>query len=188
MKLIILSIFIVSNLFSAEPKTQNRENPNNYTNSHSLSRIGDYPYPTNPLDDRAKGYLLKNTSCEEIIKAIHMVMDDEIFLPKELKNQILSETIGIEKKQDFLPKITRREREVLELRKRLNKRGRDNKREIQIRLSLALSEISHHNDYKYVIINDKLNETISNIKNIIKYNQLKTNLLNKVNKNSLTKK
>ena len=57
-----------------------------------------------------------------------------------------------------------------------------------MRLSLALSEISHHNDYKYVLINDKLNETISNIINIIKYNQLKSNLLNKVKKNLLTKK
>ena len=75
-----------------------------------------------------------------------------------------------------------------ELRKRLNKRGRDNKKEIQMRLSLALSEISHHNDYKYVIINDKLDETISNIINIIKYNQLKSNLLNKVKKNLLIKK
>ena len=75
-----------------------------------------------------------------------------------------------------------------ELRKRLNKRGRDNKKEIQMRLSLALSEISHHNDYKYVLINDKLNETISNIINIIKYNQLKSNLLNKVKKNLLSKK
>lgn len=67
------------------------------------------------LRNGAKGYLLKNTSSEEIIKAINMVMEDEIFLPKELKNQILSETIGIDKKQDFLPKITRREKEVLEL-------------------------------------------------------------------------
>ena len=75
-----------------------------------------------------------------------------------------------------------------ELRKRLNKRGRDNKKEIQMRLSLALSEISHHNDYKYVIINDKLNETIFNIKNIIKYNQLKNNLLERVRKNLLIKK
>ena len=57
-----------------------------------------------------------------------------------------------------------------------------------MRLSLALSEISHHNDYKYVLINDKLNETISNITNIIKYNQLKSNLLNKVKKNLLSKK
>ena len=75
-----------------------------------------------------------------------------------------------------------------ELRKRLNKRGRDNKSEIKMRLSLALSEISHHNDYKYVIINDKLNETISNIKKIIEYHQLKTNLIDKVNKNLLSKK
>tara|TARA_B100001175_G_scaffold149024_1_gene126355 strand:+ start:386 stop:1012 length:627 start_codon:yes stop_codon:yes gene_type:complete len=75
-----------------------------------------------------------------------------------------------------------------ELKKRLHKRGRDNKKEIQMRLSLALSEISHHNDYKYVLINDKLNETISNIINIIKYNQLKSNLLSKVKKNLLSKK
>ncbi len=75
-----------------------------------------------------------------------------------------------------------------ELRKRLNKRGRDNKKEIQIRLSLALSEISHHKDYKYVIINDILNETISNIENIIKYNQLKDDLSNKVKKNLISKK
>ncbi|WP_130733928.1 response regulator transcription factor [Flavobacterium sp. J27] len=67
------------------------------------------------LRNGAKGYLLKNTSSEEIIKAITMVMDNEIFLPKELKNQILSETIGLEKRIDFLPKITRREKEVLEL-------------------------------------------------------------------------
>ena len=75
-----------------------------------------------------------------------------------------------------------------ELRKRLNKRGRDNKKEIQMRLSLALSEISHHNDYKYVLINDKLNETIANIKNIIKYNQLKSNLSQKVKEKLLSKK
>ena len=41
---------------------------------------------------------------------------------------------------------------------------------------------------KYVIINDKLNETISNIENIIKYNQLKDDLLNKVKKNLISKK
>lgn len=67
------------------------------------------------LRNGAKGYLLKNTSSEEIISAINTVLDDEIYLPKELKKQILNESIGLEKKQDFLPKITRREKEVLEL-------------------------------------------------------------------------
>ncbi|NHN24504.1 response regulator transcription factor [Flavobacterium jejuense] len=67
------------------------------------------------LRNGAKGYLLKNTSSDEIITAINMVMNDEIYLPKELKNQILNESIGIEKRHDFLPKITRREKEVLAL-------------------------------------------------------------------------
>ena len=70
-----------------------------------------------------------------------------------------------------------------ELKKRLDKRGRDNKKEIKMRLSLALSEISHHNDYQYVIINDKLQESINTIKKIISFHQLKSSLENKVNSN-----
>ena len=30
-----------------------------YDKVNPLSKIGDYPYPTNPLNDRAKGYLLQ---------------------------------------------------------------------------------------------------------------------------------
>ena len=67
-----------------------------------------------------------------------------------------------------------------ELKKRLDKRGRDNKKEIKMRLSLALSEISHHTDYQYVIINDQLNDTINTITKIINYHQLKSSLENKV--------
>ena len=70
-----------------------------------------------------------------------------------------------------------------ELKKRLDKRGRDNKKEIKMRLSLALSEINHHSDYQYVIINDKLNDSIHTITNIINYHQLKSSLENKVSHN-----
>ena len=49
-----------------------------------------------------------------------------------------------------------------------------------MRLSLALSEISHHNDYQYVIINDKLKASINTIKKIINFHQLKSSLANKV--------
>ena len=56
-----------------------------------------------------------------------------------------------------------------ELKKRLKKRGRDNNIEIRKRLSLAVSEIGHYNEYKYVLINDKINNTINNITNIINY-------------------
>ena len=59
-----------------------------------------------------------------------------------------------------------------ELKKRLEKRGRDNKEEIKMRLSYALTEMSHHVDYKYVLINDNINETVNNLIEIINYNFL----------------
>ena len=67
-----------------------------------------------------------------------------------------------------------------ELKKRLEKRGRDNKKEIKIRLSLALSEINHHNEYKYVLINDRIKETVDNLVLIIKYNILISKIKNKL--------
>ena len=46
---------------------------------------------------------------------------------------------------------------VKELKKRLTKRGRDNKNEINLRLSYALNEMKHYNEYKYVLFNNKIN-------------------------------
>tara|TARA_Y100000590_G_scaffold468162_1_gene649797 strand:- start:1769 stop:2335 length:567 start_codon:yes stop_codon:yes gene_type:complete len=58
-----------------------------------------------------------------------------------------------------------------ELRKRLEKRGRDNKNEIEKRLSKAYLEISHYSEYKHVLVNNKIDETVKNIYQIIdKYN------------------
>ena len=59
-----------------------------------------------------------------------------------------------------------------ELKKRLQKRGRDNKNEINIRLSLAMSEISHYHEYQYVLVNEKISKTVENLLEIIKYNTL----------------
>ena len=56
-----------------------------------------------------------------------------------------------------------------ELKKRLKKRGRDNNQEIKKRLLLAVSEISHYNEYKYVLINDKITNTVRNLIKIIDY-------------------
>ena len=61
---------------------------------------------------------------------------------------------------------------IKELKRRLEKRGKDNKEQIKIRLSHAINEINHHEDYKYVLINDKLNDTVKNLINIIEYNLL----------------
>ena len=59
-----------------------------------------------------------------------------------------------------------------ELKKRLEKRGRDQKNEINIRLSYAMSEMSHYNEYKYVIVNDKILETVNTLMSIINHNIL----------------
>ena len=58
---------------------------------------------------------------------------------------------------------------VKELKKRLVKRGRDNTSEINLRLSYALKEISHYNEYSYVLINQNVMQTVNDIMHIIKY-------------------
>ena len=61
---------------------------------------------------------------------------------------------------------------VSELKKRLIKRGRDNKKDINLRLSYALKEISHYNEYSHVLVNKNIKQTISDILHIIKYRQI----------------
>ena len=66
-----------------------------------------------------------------------------------------------------------------ELKKRLEKRGRENKEEIKMRLSYALSEMSHHDEYKYVLVNDKINQTIKSLQKIIEYHLIVDEIKNK---------
>ncbi|MDC3083609.1 guanylate kinase, partial [Pelagibacteraceae bacterium] len=59
-----------------------------------------------------------------------------------------------------------------ELKRRLVKRGRDNKEEINLRLSYAIDEMKHYSEYKYVLINEKVHKTVNEVKKIIEYHQL----------------
>ena len=59
-----------------------------------------------------------------------------------------------------------------ELKRRLIKRGRDNNKEIKLRLSYAIDEMKHYNEYKYVLINENVMKTVNDIKKIIEYNEL----------------
>ena len=59
-----------------------------------------------------------------------------------------------------------------ELKRRLIKRGRDNNKEIKLRLSYAIDEMKHYNEYKYVLINENVQKTVNEIKKIIEYHQL----------------
>ena len=59
-----------------------------------------------------------------------------------------------------------------ELKRRLIKRGRENSKEIKLRLSYALEEMKHYQEYKYVLINENVQTTVNDIKRIIEYNDL----------------
>ena len=59
-----------------------------------------------------------------------------------------------------------------ELKRRLIKRGRDNNKEINLRLSYAINEMKHYNEYKYVLINENVQKTVNQIKKIIEFHEL----------------
>ena len=59
---------------------------------------------------------------------------------------------------------------INELKKRLIKRGRDNEKDINLRLSYAIKEISHYNEYSYILINQNVMQTVNDIVHIIKNN------------------
>ena len=59
-----------------------------------------------------------------------------------------------------------------ELKKRLIDRGRENHIEIKKRLSLAFEEMSHYKEYKYILVNDNINQTVNNILKIIQFEEI----------------
>ena len=60
-----------------------------------------------------------------------------------------------------------------ELKKRLSKRNSDSIKEINFRMSKALKEIKHFDEYDYVLINDNLDNTFQKIVKIIEAERLK---------------
>ena len=60
-----------------------------------------------------------------------------------------------------------------ELKKRLSKRNSDSIKEINFRMSKALKEIKHFDEYDYVLVNDNLDNTFQKILKIIEAERLK---------------
>ena len=60
-----------------------------------------------------------------------------------------------------------------ELKKRLGKRNSDSIKEINFRMSKALKEIKHFDEYDYVLVNDNLDSTFQKILKIIEAERLK---------------
>ena len=62
---------------------------------------------------------------------------------------------------------------ISELKKRLSKRNSDSIKEINFRMSKALKEIKHFDEYDYVLINDNLDNTFQKIVQILEVERLK---------------
>ncbi|KGQ31040.1 guanylate kinase [Gallibacterium genomosp. 2] len=60
-----------------------------------------------------------------------------------------------------------------ELERRLIGRGQDSKEVIAARMQKAISEISHYDEYDYLIINDDFDQALSEIKVILKAEKLR---------------
>ena len=60
-----------------------------------------------------------------------------------------------------------------ELKKRLSERNSDSIKEINFRMSKALKEIKHFDEYDYVLVNDNLDNTFQKIVKIIEVERLK---------------
>lgn len=80
----------------------------------ALTNLEDSTFIKQILKKGAKGYLMKNTSKEELILVINEVMKGEVFLTDKIKTLLLNETLG-KTNNRFIPKLTRREKEVLNL-------------------------------------------------------------------------
>ena len=80
----------------------------------ALSNYSEAGFIKNMLRNGAKGYLLKNTGKPELITAIETVYHGKQYLPLEIKDILLNDSIG-NSNMSFIPKLTRREKEVLSL-------------------------------------------------------------------------
>lgn len=79
----------------------------------ALSSHDDTNFVKRILKNGACGYLLKNTSKEELIEAFETVIDGEQYLQATIQKKLLNQSLGTQKRNTLKPKLTRREKEVL---------------------------------------------------------------------------
>ena len=82
----------------------------------ALSNYEDIAFIKQIIKNGANGYLIKNTNKKELITAIKTVKDNQLFLPDKLQRLLLNDSLGKPINSPFfIPSLTRREKEVLEL-------------------------------------------------------------------------
>ena len=85
-----------------------------YQSTHvlALTTFNEASIISGMMKSGASGYLLKNTSKIELIEAVKMVNNGQKYLAKEVQDKLISSSIG-QKSTSYIPKLTRREKEVL---------------------------------------------------------------------------
>ena len=81
----------------------------------ALTNFEDSIFIKQILKNGAMGYLLKNTSKTELTEAIKEVNDGNRYLPKKISTILLNDAIGTDNSSYFIPKLTVREKEILNL-------------------------------------------------------------------------
>lgn len=69
----------------------------------------------NMMKAGAKGFLLKSAPPEQIIEAITTVCRGKEYIQPEMKDLLLSESLSQKQDHNLVPRLTRREKEVLQL-------------------------------------------------------------------------
>lgn len=85
----------------------------------AISMFNQESYVSEILKNGAKGYILKNTGREELLLAISSIQNEQTFFSKDVTETIMRGLMNERKaasgKHRMIPKITRREKEVLKL-------------------------------------------------------------------------
>ena len=80
----------------------------------ALTNFEEVSFVKRMLGNGAHGYLLKNTEKSELITALKTVLQGNQYLQESIKTKLMNHALGQKKRVGYIPKLTRREQEVLE--------------------------------------------------------------------------
>lgn len=79
----------------------------------ALTNFDDISFTKRMLKNGAHGYLLKNTDKLEILEALKTVISGELYIQRDIKKKLLSQSYQKTNDNGLIPKLTRREKDVL---------------------------------------------------------------------------
>ncbi|NKI32692.1 response regulator [Croceivirga thetidis] len=80
----------------------------------AVSNYNESGFIKNMLRNGAKSYLLKNTNKNELAETIRLVDKGNQYLPRAIETILLQDSLGTPKPKGSIPKLTRREKEILQ--------------------------------------------------------------------------